>query len=159
MLYCLHSKAHALPNDTMLNVSAWVVSVLGFVMVDLVTFLSPIRIWKLNILFQVMFMLWSARLVQPFESFAITQAGDLGVGKVSFLSLSTLFSPLQLPHFGGFFPPSPKKKTPQEIPCVERVDSEREAHLPIVRSLSGYLFEAQLAISVKPIWLFVKQQN
>ena len=42
--YCLHSKAHAFPNDTILNVSAWTVLVLGFLFVDSATLLFPIHI-------------------------------------------------------------------------------------------------------------------
>ena len=80
--YCLHSKAHALPFAT---ISTWAVPVFGFLLVDSVKFPSPIHIfWNLNNLFQVMFMLWSVHLVQPTESFVITQAGRLCVKKVIF---------------------------------------------------------------------------
>ena len=69
-------------------------------------------------------MLWSVRLVQPSESFAITQAGHLCVEKVIFPSLPSPFFLFRFSILVCFSLPSPKKKTPQEIPCVERVDQK-----------------------------------
>ena len=126
--YFLHSKAHALPND----VSTWAVLVLRFLSVDSVTFLSPIDIWNLNNLFQATFMLWSMHLVQPSESFAITQASRLCVEKVIFpLPSRPPFPPLDSPFWCVFPFSHSKRKISQGIPCVERVYSESEAHLAI----------------------------
>ena len=156
--YRLHSKAHALLIDTILNVSVWAVPVFGLLLVDSVTFLSPIHIWSLNNFFQVIFMLWS---VYPFSNIGIIcnhTSWPLVCRKSNF---PLPFPPLSLPPLRFTivfpFPHSGRKFHKKFLSQAGRLGKWGpssymcEAHL----ALCGYMCEAHLAICVKPIWQFV----
>ena len=142
-------------------------SVLGLSLVDSLTLLSPVLIWKLNIYPQTMFIHWSVSYL------AIRFISNCVVKKSNF----SLPSPPLLYYF--LFPIPYLERNSTGFSYVERADSVIkaifvwspsgyicvkptwlylwEAHLAIfVRRPSGNLCEAHLAICEKLIWLFVR---